>query len=69
MGKLEKALWAVPFPIPNSREISAQEWPSSRSAAILVTSTSTRGRPNFFPFSLALLSPAFTLSAMMSLSN
>ncbi len=63
-GTLEKALWAVPFPMPVSRQIMLQECPWARSAAILAASTATLGRPIRLPLALAFLMPARTRSAI-----
>jgi hypothetical protein len=42
-GTVEKALWAVPLPMPVSQQISLQDGPWARRAAILEASTVTLG--------------------------
>ena len=50
LGRLEKALCAVPLPIPVSRQIVLQECPRARRAATLAASTATLGRPILLPW-------------------
>jgi len=61
---VEKALWAVPLPMPVSRQIVLQERPWARSVAILEASTVTLGRPILLPLTFAFLIPARTRSAI-----
>jgi len=54
---------------PVSLAIALKLSPFDLSQWIFSVSTEALGRPSFFPFSFALLSPAFTLSAIISRSN
>ena len=54
---------------PVSLAIALKLSPFDLSRWIFSVFTDALGRPSFFPFSFALLNPAFTLSAIISLSN
>ena len=54
---------------PVSLAIALKLSPFDLSQWIFSVSTDALGRPSFFPFSLARLSPILTLSAMMSRSS
>ena len=63
-GKLLKARCAVPLVSCNSSQISRQERPRARRAAILLASTITRGLPRCLPLARAFRRPARTRSAV-----
>src|SRR6516165_6471285 len=63
-GSLEKALCAVPLPMPVSLQTLLQDRPSERRVAILAASTATLGRPILLPLALTFLIPARTRSAI-----
>jgi len=69
LGKERTARCAVPFDIPEERQISAQERPSLRRLPILWLSTWTRGLPRRFPCDFARTNPDLTRSRINSRSN